>query len=70
MNELKPCPFCGSEAAISYNTRYNWQVFCTNNNCFMNEALFAQVFHTEEEAEKAWNKRTIVTKYDKYTFNG
>lgn len=59
MKELKPCPFCGSEADTAYNTRFNWQVFCTNDECFMNTiTMYGK--GTEEEAIEAWNRRAPI----------
>ncbi|HAH93681.1 MAG TPA: hypothetical protein DCM01_07540 [Dielma fastidiosa] len=29
--ELKPCPFCGSEAVATYNTKYGFQIYCSNS---------------------------------------
>lgn len=39
MNKLKPCPFCGNEAVETYNTDFGFQIFCSNDACFMNELL-------------------------------
>ena len=54
--KLKPCPFCGSEADTAYNTRFNYQVFCTNDECFMSTITMYDKA-TEEEAIEAWNTR-------------
>ena len=56
--ELKCCPFCGAEAESTPNTRFNWQVFCTNDSCFMN-TITMYGMATEEDAAKAWNKRAL-----------
>lgn len=57
MNEqLKKCPFCGSEADTAYNERFNYQVFCTNDSCFMN-TITMYGMATEEDAIEAWNRR-------------
>ncbi len=32
MSELKPCPFCGSEAKI-FHEYERWSVYCDNLNC-------------------------------------
>lgn len=52
--ELKPCPFCGGEAATKstiygYGERY--EAYCTK--CYIGLDLF----ESEEDAIKAWNKR-------------
>ena len=62
MTELKPCPFCGSESAIAYhiNSRTPYEdayiPYCLNDECFMNMNEFC--FATEEEAVRAWNRRS------------
>ena len=56
MDKLKPCPFCGHEAMASYNTRYDFQVYCTNDACFMSQIIM-ETMETEEQAIAAWNKR-------------
>lgn len=53
---LKPCPFCGAEAMTCYNTMYGFQVYCTNEKCFMAENIMYGM-KTEEMAVEAWNKR-------------
>lgn len=60
MAELKPCPFCGSEADTAYNTRFNYQVFCTNDECFMSTITMYEMA-TEAEAVTAWNRRSEPT---------
>lgn len=57
MAELKPCPFCGSEALISWNTKFGWQAFCENDLCFMSQ-IISTTFETEEQAIYSWNDRT------------
>ena len=59
MRELKPCPFCGSEAV--YSTEQSDAPFSTichfvtcSNNCL--EGLYASG-DTKEDTIKAWNKR-------------
>ena len=55
LEALKPCPFCGSEADIAYNTKFGWSVYCTNDRCFMNTLTMGTDF--EEAAIAAWNRR-------------
>lgn len=52
---LKPCPFCGHGAAITYNTEHGYIPFCTNDDCFLNEIDHG--FITEEKAIEHWNRR-------------
>lgn len=56
MTELKPCPFCGGEALTTYNTKFGFQVFCSNEKCFMNTIIMTS-FDTEEQVIEAWNRR-------------
>lgn len=67
MDELKPCPFCGSNAKVwklkhrskqlanfcVAEWQFDYEVICTNNRCN------ARSVHTETEeaAIKAWNRR-------------
>ena len=55
MKDLKPCPFCGDEAAISFNTAYGFCPWCTNEDCLLNDLTHG--YETEAEAEAAWNRR-------------
>ena len=55
-NELKPCPFCGSDGATTFNTSFGYQVFCTNNDCILNE-LLSNGFDDKTEIIKKWNTR-------------
>lgn len=55
MNELKPCPFCGSKAAFRYVSafpRRKCWISCLGCSCM------TAVFASEEEATTFWNKRT------------
>ena len=54
--ELKPCPFCGSEAATTYSAIFGFLVYCTNDDCFMSEATMSDKA-TEQDAIEAWNRR-------------
>lgn len=53
--ELKTCPFCGSEASIISGTEDHC-IICRNDDCVA--ALVARSFSSPEEAIAAWNKRT------------
>ena len=59
--ELKPCPFCGSEAkfiernAESY-TRSKYDVGCGHQGCYMEFGADWWI-DTKEEAAELWNRR-------------
>jgi ssDNA-binding Zn-finger/Zn-ribbon topoisomerase 1 len=37
MNELKPCPFCGSEVTLVYwKAAAEWFIRCPNGDCIFN----------------------------------
>lgn len=55
MDELKPCPFCGRIAAISYNNVFGFVPWCTNEDCMLNENTYG--YETWQEATEAWNRR-------------
>lgn len=54
--QLKPCPFCGGKAHIRteryYQPNMRRNVIC--EKCYSNSGWYK----TEEEAAKAWNRRT------------
>lgn len=54
MNELKPCPFCGGKARLTYNTYGSHYVQCDNVSCDVKPVTW--IYTTEEEAVEAWNK--------------
>lgn len=61
MDELKPCPFCGDEAYISFDGN-NWYVYCFNCGASISHP---QIYDYSSEAMKKgrnkaiekWNKR-------------
>jgi len=61
--ELKPCPFCGSDRALTFGERkgigIQYRVSCIENDCMADVFSNAQ---TAEEARagavKKWNRRT------------
>lgn len=68
MNELKPCPFCGSEATINHKVVLEtWIVECSNISCPASY-MIGYDYDTEEEAIEAWNKRVPTT--DEYEVYG
>lgn len=50
-NELKSCPFCGSDA-VELNGYNIWKVSCSNEFCRVSEAVFLR---------EDWNTRTSDT---------
>lgn len=68
---LKPCPFCGSEVALTitplwdgghgYQGCFEYSIFCKNCGCSVGGATCDSVYLPEQEAiekvVKAWNKR-------------
>ena len=55
MNELKPCPFCGSKANIVHNYIGQASVACTNTYYCI--AANMAWWDYEEDAIDAWNRR-------------
>lgn len=51
MDEMKPCPFCGSAGMVTYNVFSGFVPFCINDTCLLNE--FDVGFDTEKEAKEA-----------------
>lgn len=59
MSELKPCPFCGGEAALvptRETTVREWFVTCDNLECNV-LVCCTKRYYTEAEAIEAWNTR-------------
>ena len=53
--DLKPCPFCGNEADISWDHYECYFVFCFV--CGAEGPYADDIIRTEAEAIAAWNKR-------------
>ena len=53
MNELKPCPFCGSER-LDLNMEIQGGYYVECQDCF---ASLSWSYRTPDEAAKAWNTR-------------
>ena len=51
--ELKPCPFCGSEAELITNRSGTNVVRCSNFNCWIS----TKIFGFKETAINKWNTR-------------
>lgn len=58
LNELKPCPFCGSKPQITEN-KLNLRSILYGVICVGDEHHSVSVgyFQSEEEAVNAWNRR-------------
>lgn len=57
-NELKPCPFCGSQPFES-DCCNTYRITCTDDDC---PACNDNWFESEEDAIERWNKRTYSVK--------
>jgi Lar family restriction alleviation protein len=66
MAELKPCPFCGGEAAVIDNGCFV-DVSCKNFHC--RGWADSLMFKSKEEAIEAWNRRAVDTPCDLCRFN-
>lgn len=55
MGKLKSCQVCGSQGVVTYNTIYGFQVYCSNDDCILNQLIMKEM-ETEEQAIQAWNK--------------
>lgn len=52
MKDIKPCPFCGSKAEITYNYLGQCIIYCTNEDCS------ARIFDRDKtQITKKWNRR-------------
>lgn len=58
MSDLKPCPFCGGEARLTYSmdNHHHPYVTCDTPRC-PGRNTYQWHYHTEAEAIEAWNKR-------------
>ena len=52
MDDLRPCPFCGSGEVKSIASTCGWTVVCNNTSCPVRSGYF-----NEPAAIKAWNTR-------------
>jgi AbrB family looped-hinge helix DNA binding protein len=60
MEDLKPCPFCGSGVELIGEENMVWAV-CSNNNCCMAE--HTPKFDEPEDAIEKWNERILPKAY-------
>ena len=62
MNELKPCPFCGSKVAMTYSSRTNtFKIWHEGEKCELTEPIQIDANDTVDSLSKAtevWNRRT------------
>lgn len=55
MQDVKPCPFCGSkDISIEKNDAVDWEVYC--KNCGATVGAY-DCYETIEEALEVWNRR-------------
>ena len=52
MNEIKPCPFCGSKAYTNHSSK-GWAIECSGEECGACQEYFKQ----KDDVIKAWNSR-------------
>lgn len=53
MEELRPCPFCGSEAGLcAFEIFVEYSVRCKSCGCGTDDG-----YRTEREAVESWNRR-------------
>lgn len=62
MTELKPCPFCGGEAAFGANSCQGFEYV----RCVSCKARTWSCYNTEEQAAEAWNTRAELTCHVEY----
>ena len=54
MEEIKPCPFCGGEAGITWDKWKNDEMYCcVECDC----GVSTGVYETVDEAVEHWNRR-------------
>lgn len=57
MNELKPCPFCGSKADLHSSNGYSMFAMCTNQGCGANIEAEDLNYLGPDIAVALWNRR-------------
>ena len=60
MEQLKPCPFCGSKVTMTYNSYSNtFNVYHDREACALYEPILIDGYLVKSlsEAAKAWNRR-------------
>jgi len=54
MEEMKPCPFCGGEAGITWDKWKDDELYCcVECDC----GVSTGVYETADEAVEMWNRR-------------
>jgi hypothetical protein len=64
MDELKPCPFCGSAGWVSENQFPGFYAACTGHDCWASvgenydrDAMPDHHYYDRDAAINAWNRR-------------
>ena len=61
MKELKPCPFCGGEVSMTYNSASRtFNIWHTDRKCELAEPIMIDqsgAVRSMAEATKVWNRR-------------
>ena len=67
MNELLPCPFCGGEASLEYDSHWNkWCGQCEDCGCEGESAYTRDNKDPQAIASKDWNQRYSLNKNEHY----
>lgn len=56
MEQLKPCPFCGSKQVEVRQIKDGWSIGCITTNCLC-QWWFMRQFTDKEQAIEKWNRR-------------
>ena len=56
MEDLKPCPFCGSGEIKIRNIMNGWVCGCGTTDC-IGQNFHIRKYETKEKAIEAWNRR-------------
>lgn len=58
MDEMKPCPFCGSSQIEVRRIKDRWSCGCATTDCLCQWWHIRQ-FNSKEQAIAVWNRRNI-----------
>ena len=58
MSDLKPCPFCGGEVSLTYNSMDKaFSIWHRSNKCAMAEPMKLDEAESLADAAEKWNRR-------------